>query len=208
MGYEITAAGTKPPTERVDAILKHPRPTTVQDLHRFLGMVNFYRQFVPQAAHCLGPLTSLLAGPKRSKQEIEWGPKEKEAFDRIRHLLTEATLLVHPNANAPLSIALDASDVAVGAVLQQFEDQMKTQKFNEAQQKYSTYDRELTAAYLAIKKFKHFVEGRSFHVYTDHKPLIFAFKQKPERASPRQFRHLDFIGQFTTDIRYLLVNTT
>jgi len=47
------------------------------------------------------------------------------------------------------------------------------------------------------------VEPRRFVIYTDHKPLTFAFHQKPEKCTPRQFRHLDFIGQFTTDIRHV-----
>jgi len=69
--------------------------------------------------------------------------------------------------------------------------------------KYSAVDRELLAIYLAIKHFRHMVEARRFVIYTDHKPLTFAFRQKPEKRTLRQFRHLDFIGQFTTDIRHV-----
>ncbi|CAL1681175.1 unnamed protein product [Lasius platythorax] len=47
------------------------------------------------------------------------------------------------------------------------------------------------------------IEGRNFFVLTDHKPLTFAFAQKLERASPRQTRHLTYISEFTTDIRYI-----
>ncbi|UYV69492.1 hypothetical protein LAZ67_6003786 [Cordylochernes scorpioides] len=72
-----------------------------------------------------------------------------------------------------------------------------------AQRKYSAYDRELLAVYLAIKHFMHLLEGRQFPVYTDHKPLTYAFQQNLDKALPRQCRHLDFIGQFTTDIRHI-----
>ena len=71
------------------------------------------------------------------------------------------------------------------------------------QKRYSTYDRELLAIYQSIKHFKHLIEGRSCTVLTDHKPITFAFLQNPEKASPRQLNHLDFIGQYTTDIRYI-----
>ena len=47
------------------------------------------------------------------------------------------------------------------------------------------------------------VEGRSFTIYTDYKPIIYAFRKKNQQCSPRQFRHLDFISQFTTDIRHI-----
>ena len=57
--------------------------------------------------------------------------------------------------------------------------------------------------YLATKHFRHFIEGREFHICTDHKPLIFALDARADRHSPRQIRHLDFIAQFTSDIRYI-----
>ncbi|XP_023306509.2 uncharacterized protein LOC111688257 [Lucilia cuprina] len=47
------------------------------------------------------------------------------------------------------------------------------------------------------------LEGRQFIIFTDHKPLTFAFRQNPEKASPRQFRQLDFISQFSTGIRHI-----
>jgi hypothetical protein len=71
------------------------------------------------------------------------------------------------------------------------------------QQRYSTYDRELLAAYLSIRYFRHMLEGREFVLFMDHKPLTFAFKQKSEKASPRQLRHLDYIGQFTTNVQHI-----
>lgn len=72
-----------------------------------------------------------------------------------------------------------------------------------AKTKYSTYDRELLAIYNSIKHFKHMLEGRQFSIYTDRKPLITAFHQKNEKATPEQLRHLDLISQFATDIRYI-----
>ena len=102
----------------------------------------------------------------------------------------------------------DASDVAVGAVLQQsVHDQWQpipyySHKLSPTECRYSTFDRELLAVYLAIKHFRYYVEGRVFTVYTDHKPLTYSMNTKSERSSPRQARHLDYISQFTSDIRY------
>ncbi|GBM39206.1 hypothetical protein AVEN_223825-1 [Araneus ventricosus] len=47
------------------------------------------------------------------------------------------------------------------------------------------------------------LEGREFQIYTDQKPLTYAFKQNPDKCSPRQLRHLDFISQYSTDIRHV-----
>ena len=103
----------------------------------------------------------------------------------------------------------DASNTAVGAVLQQLIDNTwrpiaffsKTLKPQET--RYSTFDRELLAVYLAIKHFRYFIEGRQFYVSTDHKPLIFALQSHSDKYTPRQLRHLDFISQFTSDIRHV-----
>ena len=59
------------------------------------------------------------------------------------------------------------------------------------------------AIYLAIKHFRYFLEGREFHIQTDHKPLIYALSSHLDRHSPQQIRHLDFISQFTSDLRYV-----
>ena len=68
--------------------------------------------------------------------------------------------------------------------------------------KYSTFDRKLLAAYQAVCHFRHFVEGKPFTLYTDHKPLTFALSNNVNR-SPHQSRHLSFIAEFTFDIRHV-----
>lgn len=59
------------------------------------------------------------------------------------------------------------------------------------------------AIYLAIKHFRYALEGRSFEIWTDHKPITFAFTKKHDSSSPRQIRQLDIIGQFTTKILHV-----
>ncbi|CAK1593174.1 unnamed protein product [Parnassius mnemosyne] len=72
-----------------------------------------------------------------------------------------------------------------------------------SQRKYSPYDRELLAVYESIKYFRHWLEAAPFTIYTDHKPLCFAFRERKANCSPRQFRHLDYISQFSTDIQHI-----
>ncbi|GIY83288.1 RT_RNaseH_2 domain-containing protein [Caerostris darwini] len=78
-----------------------------------------------------------------------------------------------------------------------------SKKLSPFQRNYSAYDRELLTAYMAVKYFRHMVEGRPFTIFTNHKPLIFAFRQEKDKCSPRQLRHLDYISQFTTDIQHM-----
>jgi hypothetical protein len=110
---------------------------------------------------------------------------------------------------APLALVTDASTTARGAVLQQLVRNswqplaFFSKKFNSAQQKYSAYDRELLAIYEAVKHFRHMLEARHFTIFTDDKPITYAFQQKRDKGSPRHFNYLDFVAQFTTEIRHI-----
>lgn len=210
LGYQVSAAGTRPLDTKVQAIQDYSVPKTVKDLRRFLGMLNFYRRFIPNAAQLQAPLNAILAGPKiKGSHPVEMTADLLRAFEDCKTSLSQATLLVHPNSSADLAIVTDASDLAIGAVLQQRNDAnwqplaFYSHKLSNAQKKYSPYDRELLAIYEAIKYFRHMVEARNFSIFTDHKPLTFAFSTNKDKCSPRQFRYLDFIAQFTTEIRYI-----
>ena len=72
-----------------------------------------------------------------------------------------------------------------------------------AERRYSTFDREPLAIYSSVRHFQHQLEGRHFRIYTDHKPLTFALSSKTDKYSPRTFRHLDYISQFTSDIKHI-----
>ena len=102
----------------------------------------------------------------------------------------------------------DASDTAVGAVLQQHINGTEhpisfSCKLTPVETRYSTLDRELLAVYLAIKHFCHFLEGRTFHVLTDHKPLTYALHSRSDRHSPHQACQLDYVSQFTSTIHHV-----
>lgn len=210
LGHNISEAGVKPLSEKVTAIQSFSQPKTVNELQRFLGMCNFYRRCLPNIAHIQAPLNVLASSKKKNdKTHIQWSAVAVKAFEDIKLSLANAALLAFPSPNSEISVMVDASDVAIGAVVQQrFENgwqplSFKSRKLTSAEKNYSVYDRELLAIYDAIKHDRHFLEGRSFIVFTDHKPLIYAFQQKTDKASPRQLRHLDFISQFTTDIRHV-----
>lgn len=68
--------------------------------------------------------------------------------------------------------------------------------------KLCPYDRELDAVYEAVHHFRHVFEGRYIIIYTD-KALVYAFSPNIDRTTPWQFRRLDYIGQFTTDLEHV-----
>jgi len=173
-------------------------------------MLNFYRCFLPQAATIQAPLHDVLSGPKvKGSHPVTWNDALVAAFNECKASLSQAALLAHPHPSTTLALVTDASNTAMGAVLQQrVQDVWQplaffSRKLSPAQQKYSAYDRELLVIYEAVRYFRHMLEARHFTILTDHKPLTFAFHQKRDMCSPRQFNHLDFVSQFTTDIRHI-----
>ena len=193
LGFHVDATGICPLEEKVQVIQEFPRPDTQRKLRRFLGLVNFYHRFVPQGATLLQPLHILLKQTKRPSHSPIWTDDTIAAFDNVKNALANATLLVHPVPNAPTSVMTDASDVAVGAVLQQYIDgqwcplSFFSRALKPAETRYSMYDRELLAIYLAIKHFRYFLEGRHFHILTDHKPLIYALASRPTAIHPDRY---------------------
>jgi cleavage and polyadenylation specificity factor subunit 1 len=211
LGHRINSEGITPLPEKVEAISKMSRPTTYKSLRRFTGMVNFYHRFIPNAAEKLAPLHSLHSGnhQKRKNALIKWNEEANTAFQAAKDALVNATRLYYPKPNAETCIAADASNIAVGAVLQnKIDDKWRpiaffSRKLTPAERKYSTFGRELLAAYLAVRHFRHMIEGTYFHLATDHKPLVGAMHKAAVREIPRETRHLNFISIFTNDIRHI-----
>ncbi|GBM57712.1 hypothetical protein AVEN_222556-1 [Araneus ventricosus] len=156
-------------------------------------MLNFYRGFIPNAVEMQRILYDLVKGKKkRDKTTIDWSEAAVQAFQTCKNSIAQAALLAHPNSEAKLSLAVDASNTGTAGTLQQtYLKKIQplaffSRKLTPAESRYSTYDLELLAVYSSGKHFRHILEGRDFIIYTDHKPLTFAFQQTGEKTSPRQ----------------------
>ena len=199
LGHTVSASGITPLPSAVSAVNNFPQPQTLKDLQRFLGLINFYRRFLPAAAAMLRPLTDALAGkPKK----LIWNSQMSTAFQQAKATLSQATLLAHPQPHAAIAVATDASDSHIGSVLQQWHHgawqplSFFSAKLTTPQQKYSTFDRELQAAYSSILHFRSQLEGRLFQLHTDHKPLVDALHRVSTPKSARQQRQLVYIAEY------------
>ena len=192
--------------EKVRDIRNFPQPNLQRQLREFLGLINFYHRFIPNCAAILEPLNAMLSPIQRVSKSSSGMMKPHllsllsrkpwpmpHFFPTLNHMLRHALWLTRP-------------DRAVGEVLQQqMGDGLQliayfSRKLRPPETRYSTFNRELLAVYLAIKHFHHFVERREFYVLTDHKPLTFALSTNSDKYTPRQVRHL---SQFTGDIRHV-----
>ena len=178
-------------------------------------MINYYRRFIPKMAATLVPLHEAVkaAGPGKN-QKIIFTDRFHQAFKEIKTRLSAAVLLHHPNPFSSTSLTVDASEVAVGGELaQRGKDQswrpiaFFSHALTPAEKKYSAFDRELLAMYLAVRHFKHFLEGKPFVIFTDHKPLAQAITSSTDNRSPRQTRQLSYVAEFTSDVRHIKGNS-
>ena len=211
LGHTVSSDGIAPLSSRCTAIQEFPKPTTQRQLREFLGMINYYNRFIPRCSLLLQPLYDIIKPSKKGQSiKLIWEPSVESAFESAKDALSQVVTLSFPSPDADTCISTDASNIGSGGVLQQCINgawkpiAFFSKKFNKAETKYSTFDRELLAIYKAIKRFRYFIEGRQFHVKSDHKPLSTVFKNNKTSYTPRQLRHISFISQFTTDIRYIM----
>ena len=116
--HQISSKGVVPLPCKVDAIRDFPPPHSVKALQEFVGMVNFYHRFLPLAACILLPLFQALSG-KAQKRTFDLTRDMTVFFNAAKAALAQATMFCHPQPAERISLTMDASDVAVGAILEQ-----------------------------------------------------------------------------------------
>ncbi|XP_077485401.1 uncharacterized protein LOC144095600 [Amblyomma americanum] len=96
LGHVVSSSGIQPHPDKVKAVEKFPRPTTKRQLREFLGLVNYYRRFVPRCAAVLHPLHLLLSTHEGAARELLWTDDAEAAFQEIKRHLADATFLSYP----------------------------------------------------------------------------------------------------------------
>ena len=207
LGHALSCNGVAPTLSKIEAINAFPTPTSIKSLQEFIGMVTYYHRFLPGIAHTLTPLHDALKGNKKKK--LQWTPDMQNAFEQAKAAISRATLLSFPSRSTKLEVLTDASDVAVGAALQQMTSSgpapiaFFSRKLSPTEKRYSTFDRELLAVHAAIRHFRHFLEAVHFDVFTDHMPLVNAMTKKSDPISKRQQRHLAAISEYDCTLHHI-----
>jgi cleavage and polyadenylation specificity factor subunit 1 len=119
LGHKMSSLGVCPLPAYVDTVDKFPKPTCIKELQASLGLVNFYRKFLPAIAHTLCHLTDTLKGSKKGTEVVQWSEVRENALVSAKQALAKATLLAHPAADATLALVVDASNSHIGACFQQ-----------------------------------------------------------------------------------------
>ena len=175
LGFDVSAEGLKPAVALVDKMLKAIRPVSKKQLRSLLGLVGFYRRFIPHFASVAAPLTDLTK--KGSPNTLEWGPAQQNAFIALRKVIASQPVLSLPDYSKQFLLQTDASDQGIGAVLLQEKEGMRhpigfaSRKLLPREQNYATIERECLAIVWGIGKFDNFLYGQHFLLEVDHEPL-------------------------------------
>lgn len=197
LGHVVSGNGVQPNPSKIQAIIDWPTPQSLKDLRAFLDLTGFYWKFVKGYAAIATPLTHLLC-----QDAFQWIPKSQDAFDKLKHAMTAAPMLALPEFSLPFALETDASGTAMGAVLQQQSHPITffSKPFCPRLQHASTYVRELHAINVAVRKWRQYLLGHKFTIFTNHRSLHDLMSQVIQ--TPEQQFYLAKLLGFDYDIQY------
>ena len=187
LGHLVSGEGIEPLPEKLEAVRKMPPPTTPKEIRQFLGLVGYYRKFVPKFADIARPLTNL------TKLDVpyDWTNRCQEAFEFLKQMLLKEPILKYPDPSKPYTLFTDASKFAWACVLtQEYEHEFDGKKrkilhpitymsglFKGSQINWATLTKEAYAIYVSVKKLDHYIQDAEVTLRSDHLPLK-SFLQK------------------------------
>ena len=178
LGHRITKDGLKPTDRNVKKVLDMAAPSSKSEVRSFLGMVGYYRRFIPDFANKAHPIQQLT----RVKSDFIWGTQQEEAFEALKNALVHPPVLAYPDPTKVQILTTDASGKGIGAILSQSADGSSegeqviayaSRALRGAETRYATTHVEALAIVAGMYHFRHYLRGRKFVLYTDHSALIY-----------------------------------
>ena len=191
LGHIISEHGIATDPEKTEVVRCWPIPTGTKQLRSFVGLCSYYCRFIVGFADVARPLYDSMKGT------FHWTPECDRAFQKLKHLLTEAPILGYPTVDDPFVVDTDASLVGVGAVLSQIQDDKEnvisyfSHRLSKAESNYCVTRRELLAVIKALWKFHPYLYGRPFTLRTDYAALRWLLNFKcPDGQTARWLQEL------------------
>ena len=201
LGHVISEKGIEVDKANIELISKLPSPTNVKTVRQFLGHAGFYRRFIQDFSKIAKPLYKLL----EKDAKFEWDANCQQSFEELKADLTTAPIVGAPNWQFLFEVMCDASDLAVGAVLElraegkPYVVYYASKTLNEAQRNYTTTEKELLAVVYALDKCRAYLIGSDIIIFTDHSALKYLLTKKNGKA--RLIRWVLLLHEFNLQIR-------
>ena len=169
LGHVLSEEGISMDPAKVKEVLDWKVPTSVHEVRSFLGLAGYYRQFILEFSKISKPMTCLL----KKDEQFVWTPECKEAFHKLRTLLTSAPVLAQPDIEKPFDVFCNASGIGLGCVLMQEGCVIAyaLRQLRKYEVNYPTHDLELAAVVHALKIWRHYLLGNLCNIYTDIRVL-------------------------------------
>ena len=181
LAHLIPGEGIEPLPEKLESIKGMPPPTTPKEVKQFLGLIGYYRKFVPRFADIARPLTNLT----QLDQLFEWSDKCQTSFELLKEVLIKEPILRFPDPNKPYTLYTDASKYAWSCVLtQQYTHDIDSKQivvnhpityvsglFKGSQLNWVALTKEAYAIYMSIKKLTYYLEDAEITLRSNHLPL-------------------------------------
>ncbi len=214
LGYNVSGVGVRMRDEKIRSITEYPEPQSAKQARKLNGLTSYYRNYIESYGTINEPIqkaaqmtTKDFATKKRINVQFKWTEDCRRAFETIKKCLVSAPILVHPNTDKPFRLITDASAVGLGAVLVQLDEggaekviSYASRTLNETERRYSTPERELLAVRWAVRKFRCYLYGTIFEVYTDHRPLTHIKTSK--NPSPRMYKWILELEEYNATYYY------
>jgi hypothetical protein len=206
LGHQAGSEGLSVHPDKAAALLNWPVPTNVPELRSLLGTFGFWRAYIRHYADITAPLNNLTC-----KGVVwRWSTPEQEALDRLKASVVSSPVLAHYDVDKPFFVVTDASNIAVGASLEQNDCDSNrrpvaffSHSLNAAERNYPVHERELLAIVLALRTWRHCLYGSEFKVMcqTDHRPLQHFMAQTT--LSARQVRWQQYLSEYNLSVSYV-----
>ncbi|GFO02230.1 Zinc finger protein [Plakobranchus ocellatus] len=205
LGHSLGRGAIGLQDENVEKVWDAPRPKTKREVRAFLGLIGYYKEFVPNFAAVSAPLSDLVR--KGQPNVVNWDDSQERAYNSLKVAVTSKPVLQLPDVNKKFVLRTDASDRGLGAALMQenegtlFPVAYASKKLTDRERKYSVTEIEALAIVWGVKKFSLYLYGTVFTLQTDHGALQFLNAAKFD--SPRIMRWALALQVYNFDVQYI-----
>ena len=207
MGVVIGLERIKMEKKKVKGVLEWLTPKYVKDVQKFLGLANYYRQFIENFVSIARPLHDIVKKDKK----WDWMERQEKAFRKLKERFTKEPVLAAPDIDKKMRMEVDTSDyVTEGVLLMEYEDGLwrpvafLSKSLNEMERNYEIHDKEMLTIVKGLEAWRHLLEGAQskFEIWIDYKNL--EYFMKAQKLNRRQARWALYLSRFDFTLKHVL----